>query len=59
MVMDWYLKMCGVSFLGGGPRLKSFVVVECGFGRGLVNRVGVVGAGRICGSLKGILIRQA
>ena len=51
--MDWYWKMGGVSFLGVVPRLKSFAVIKCGFGRGLVSRIDVVGAGRICGSLKG------
>ena len=59
--MDWYMKMRGVSLLGVEPRSRSFAAIECGFGRGLVSRIGIMGAGRICGSLKGygILIRQA
>ena len=42
-----------VLFGRGASRLKSCAVIERGFGRGLVNRIGVLGAGRICGSLKG------
>ena len=42
-----------VFFTGVEPRLEALVVIECGFGRGLVRGIGAGGAGRICGSLRG------